>query len=186
MPGTAPLSVTTIVLHWATAASIAGMIGLGLYMSDMPRGPAKVSLIQLHKSLGVMVLALVLVRIGWRIREGWPEPAAHLSAWEARLARATHWFLLIIPIGIVASGIVRSLAYARPVEVFGLPFIPKVLDERNVPLNDIAGAVHDTLAWALVAVITVHVAAALRHHVLRRDATLRRMLGLRQASGRSA
>ncbi|MEQ1709925.1 MAG: cytochrome b [Hyphomicrobium sp.] len=171
------LSRTTIVLHWLSAFGIILMIGIGLYVGAMPRGPAKVAMIQTHKSVGVIVLVVLLARIGWRLREGWPMAATRLSDGEARLARVVHWFLLVAPIAMIASGIVRSLAYARSVDVFGVTVIPRLMTEKNEALNEAAGAVHDMLALILIAVIAAHVVGALRHHFIKRDPTLWRMLG---------
>lgn len=171
------LSTLTVALHWIAAAGILVMLGLGLYISGMARGPDKVAMIQLHKSIGVVLLPLLAVRIGWRIHEGWPPPAAPTPERETWLARGVHWFLLGAPLVLIASGIVRSIAYARPVEVFGLPFIPKLVEQRNTSLNEAVGAIHDVLAWLLLLVISLHIAAALRHHLVRRNPTLRRMLG---------
>lgn len=180
------LSRTTITLHWLVAVGIVGMLGLGLYLVEMPRGPDKVAMIQIHKSIGTLILLLLFARMAWRMRNGFPEPVGLMQPWEHTVSRFTHWFLLIAPLVLVASGIVRSLAYARPVKIFGQPFIPKVIDEKNAFLNDIAGAIHDWLAWALIVVLVLHIAGALRHHLIKKDATLVRMLGFSRNTERGA
>lgn len=140
---TTSLSKTTIALHWLVAAGIVGMLGLGLYIVEMPRGSNKVAMIQIHKSIGTLILLLLFARIAWRLRKGFPEPASSRQPWEHKVARFTHWFLLIAPLILVVSGVTRSLAYARPVKIFGQPFIPKIIEEKNALVNEIAGAIHD-------------------------------------------
>lgn len=176
------ISSTTLLLHWLVAVSIVGMIGFGLYISGLSRGPDKTAIIQVHKSFGMIVLALLAIRLGWRLRRGFPPPVAPLTGLEQKMSRIVHWALLVLPLVMVASGMVRSLAYARGIDVFGIPVVPRVLEERNVALNEIAGAIHDGTAVALMVLITLHIAGALRHHFVKRDDTLRRMLGLRHTS----
>lgn len=180
------LSIATIVLHWLTAATIIGMLAFGIVVGSTPRGPDKVALIQLHKSFGMIALPIVMVRLVWRLREGWPQPVASLARWERAAARAAHWVLLLAPIVMIASGMVRSLAYARSIDVFGMPVVPKLLAEKSERINEAAGSVHDMAALVLVVVIALHVGAALRHHLLKRDATLLRMLGRPVPAGDSA
>lgn len=180
------LSRATILFHWLTAVTIAGMLGFGFVIGATPRGPDKVALIQLHKSFGMIVLPLLIARLVWRLREGWPQAVSPLAAWERVGARAAHWALLLAPIVMIASGMVRSLAYARSIDVFGIPVVPVLLAEKNERINEAAGSVHDMAALVLVVVIALHVGAALGHHLLKRDATLLRMLGRPVSAGDSA
>lgn len=172
------LSRTTVLFHWIVAVGVIGMLAFGLYVEGMPRGPDKGAAIQIHKSFGIIVLFLVSARLIWRFSEGWPEPPPTLSQIEKRLMRAVHWVLLLGPFVMIASGITASLTYARSVKVFGIPFIPKVMDEKNEVLNEFAGNVHAFTAWCLILALVLHVAGALRHHFIRRDETLMRMLRL--------
>lgn len=172
-----PLSRTTRILHWSVAIGMLAMIGSGLYAAETPRGPEKTAIIQVHKSLGMIVLVFLLARLLWRLVERLPPPVAPMPALEQALARTVQWLLILLPLVMVASGIVRSLAYARGIDVFGLPVVPAMLQERNIELNEWAAAVHDTTALILFAVIGLHVAGALRHHFIKRDGTLARMIG---------
>ncbi len=171
------LSRTTIALHWLTALAILGMLGLGLYSSQLPRGPEKFEMIQIHKSCGMIVFFILVARLSWRLKEGWPHPVASQSIWEARLARAVQWFFLLAPFVMVASGIAKSITYARPIDVFGMPFIPQFLEEKNEALNEALGWVHVTFAILISMAIVLHTARALHHHFVKRDPTLIRMLG---------
>lgn len=170
------LSRTTIALHWIIALGVMGMLAFGLYIVGLERGPVKTANIQIHKSFGVIVFFLALSRLVWRLREGWPAASPTLSQVELRLRRAVHWLLLLGPFVMIASGITASLTYARPVKIFGFPFIPKLLDEKNTALNEIAGTVHAVTAWCLIVTLGLHLAGALRHHFIKRDDTLLRML----------
>lgn len=171
------LSGTTRTLHWLVAGGLLALLAFGFYLSQVDSGPEKTALVQVHKSFGIILASLLLLRLAWRIREGWPAPAAQMGVAEATLARCVHIVLLIAPLVMVASGVVRSLAYARPVAVFGMPFIPKMLDVKNEGLNAAAALVHDGTALVIIGALVLHVAGALRHHFLLRDPTLVRMLG---------
>ena len=171
------LSRTTIVFHWLTALAILGMLGLGLYSSQLPRGPEKFEMIQIHKSCGIIVFFILVARLFWRLKEGWPRPASPQSDWEAVLSRCVQWFFLLAPFVMVASGIAKSITYARPINVFGFPFIPQLLEEKNRALNEALGWVHVTFAVLIAVAIVLHIAGSLRCHFVKRDATLVRMLG---------
>lgn len=172
------LSQTTITLHWVVALGVLGMLAFGLYVENLPRGPDKGANIQIHKSFGIILFFLLLTRLIWRLREGWPPPGQSLTQIERHFRSAVHWVLLLAPFIMIASGITASLTYARPVKVFGMPFIPKILDEKNIALNEIAGTVHAVTAWCIIIALTLHIAGSLRHHFMKRDDTLVRMLGV--------
>lgn len=172
------LGLATRVLHWSTALSILCMLAYGFWMQGLPQGSARGTAIRVHKSVGVVVLALVLARAMWRWREGLPEPAGRHRPWERRAARAMHGALIAATLLMPISGIARSLAYPRALALFGLPLIPQPFAVRQETLYVVSAALHDGLAFVLLALIALHVAAALKHHVLDRDDTLRRMIGL--------
>lgn len=164
---------SSVVLHWLVAFGVVGMLTFGYWIATLPKGPGKTEFVQLHKSFGMIVFMIAIVRIAWRARFGFPE--AHGGTWERRAAHAAHWALLALTIAMPLSGVVRSLSYARPIAVFGLPVIPQLIAEKNEALNELAGSVHDACALALVAIILLHVLAALKHHCVDHDDTLRRM-----------
>lgn len=166
----------SICLHWAVALGIVGMIAFGMVIGAMPSGPGKTAWIQIHKSFGVLVGALALVRLVWRLGQGFPGPAGPTSRTEARAARATHIALLALTVVMPLSGMLKSVTYARPVEVFGVPVLPQLLAEKHVACNEFASWVHATCGWLLAGLVVVHVCGALKHHLRDRDPTLRRML----------
>jgi cytochrome b561 len=172
----AGFDLTGIVLHWAVAAGIVGMVAFGMAIGAMESGPDKTRLIQVHKSFGILVGALALARLLRRARDGFPEPVGSMSRIEALAARHVHVALLVLTVLMPLSGILKSVTYARPVDVFGLPFLPQLLDEKHVALNEAVSWVHATCGWLLALIIVVHACGALKHHFVNRDATLRRML----------
>lgn len=172
----ARLSRPTRLLHWGVGAGVLGMLAYGFWLQTLPGGPSKAGPVQLHKSFGMLVFAVALARLLWRLREGFP-PAADRERrpFERRAALGLHLVLIAATLAMPLSGIGRSLAYARPVSVFGWPVIPKLFDEKQEALYALCAGLHDWLALILTAAIALHVAAALKHHFLDRDDTLRRM-----------
>ena len=163
----------SVALHWLVAASVICQLALGFWLSTLPKGPEKGEWVQMHKSIGLIVFALALVRIAWRMRVGFP--VALTAGWERHAARLSHLALLGATIVMPVSGVVRSLAYARPVSVFGWPVVPQLLAEKNEGLYAVVAATHDVSAWALIALLALHATAALKHHFVDRDDTLSRM-----------
>lgn len=174
-------STKTVTLHWIIALAMIGMVVFGLVLEDMPRSDGKSALIQIHKSIGVIVLALALWRLVWRVRQGMPQSVSVLTPVQAKLAHATHGFLLLCTLLLPVSGIVYSIGSARPISIFGVPFIPQLLAAKNETLAAIGKGGHAILGKLIIAAILVHVAGALKHHLVDRDGTLRRMVGARVA-----
>lgn len=168
--------LVTIANHWLTAVLMIGMVILGLYMADLPKGPAKGDLVNIHKSVGILVLMLGVLRVVWRSGNRQPAALASLPPWQHKTARLLHYVLLALILLLPLSGWMMSSAAGRPVSFFGQFTLPSLLSE-NKSLADSLRDVHEALAWTLVAVLTVHVAAALQHHFRAHDDTLRRMLG---------
>ena len=174
---TARYGLSAMALHWLALLAVFGRFGLGLWMVELDyyspwyrRAPA------LHKSIGLLLCALMLVRLGWRLLSP-PPDALPTHGRATRLAsRATHALLSALVFATMVAGYLISTADGRAIGVFGLfevPALPVSFDGQE----DIAGAVHRWLAWALMTLAGVHALAALKHHFIDRDATLRRMLG---------
>ena len=161
-------------LHWLMAALIIGLWGVGLGMEELPKGDLRSQIIGLHKALGVVVLALVVVRLAWRATHSAPPLPATMPAWEQLGAKLGHLALYGLMIAIPAAGILMSQSAGRDVNVFG--WIVPTLVEKSDDLKEVFGEAHETLAWLLAVVLVVHVAAALRHHFMLKDDVLSRML----------
>lgn len=166
----------TIVLHWLVAVLVFTLFALGVYMVDLTYyHPWYRSAPELHKGVGVVVFLLVLVRLIWRVNHG--VPAGVGPRWQQRAARAGHWLLYALLVAVPISGYFISTADGRPLEMFGLFSIPALVSEVE-NLEDIAGLIHQLLAYALTGLALVHAGAALAHHYIAKDDTLRGMLGL--------
>lgn len=174
----ARLSRMTVLLHGLVGLAVLGMIAGGYWLQTLPGGPGKTAIVQTHKSFGLLVFVAALVRIVWRFREGFPPAAGAHRPLECHAALVLHLFLIAATVAMPLSGIGRSLAYARPVNLFGWPVIPQLFDRKNERLYDVCAGLHDWLALIIVGCLVLHVAAALKHHLVDRDESLRRMVGL--------
>jgi len=156
-----------IALHWLLAVLILGQIAFGWYLQDVPRGtPARTVYVNLHKSTGLTIGLLILFRLYWRLTHKAPPLPAWMPPWERTAARVSHAALyacmLILPIaGYVASNF--SKFGVKYFNVFLLP--PWGVDDKRV--YDIFNTTHVVTSYVFVALITVHVLAALRHLALR-------------------
>ena len=164
------------LLHWTIAILIV-LIGIvGLVMGELPRTPKYFWVYTAHKSLGLTVLALVLVRIGWRLYAGAPRPVPGTPRLQALLASATHGAIYLLILALPLSGWIYDSANAlRPFRWFGLVEVPKLVAPDEALAASAHGA-HEWLFWLLMALVAGHAGAALYHHFIQRDATLARML----------
>ena len=167
--------VVSQCLHWLILALVLWMAWLGLTMTDLPNTPRKVDTYSLHKSLGLLVLALMLLRGAWRLYAGAPDPVPGTPTWQHRIASATHGALYLLLLAIPASGWVINSASGFPLRWFGLFRVPQ-LTGRSESLEELAETWHEWMFWALVVVVLAHAAAAIWHHLFQQDATLARML----------
>ncbi len=162
-------------LHWLVAGLIGWQLWLGWTAEELPFSPRKLELFISHKSIGLVLLLLVLIRLGWRRYAGVPEPADEGSALEHRLAAIGHALLYILMVAIPLSGWWISDTSRIPFKLFGEIPMPDFL-ETDKALSELAADVHLGLIVALLVLLAVHVLAALRHHFLLGNATLKRML----------
>ncbi|MEQ8164839.1 MAG: cytochrome b [Alphaproteobacteria bacterium] len=163
------------IFHWTIFIVIAGLLVVGVLMTDMPDGPDKGELYGLHKSFGAVLLALVLLRLGWRLMNVRPDLPGHMKSWEATLAKANHLVLYVVIILMPVSGIVMSQAAGFPVSVFGLFELPTFV-EKSKELGGLAHSIHYWTGWTIVALVALHIAGALKHHLVYKDNVLRRMI----------
>lgn len=174
-------SRTTLVLHWFVAFGVIGLIGVGLYMAENDA----YTLYPLHKSVGMLMLLVILPRVVWRTINGWPQPVGTHRTWERTLARAVHWVLILGTLLMPLSGMLMSAAGGHGLSIFGWELLAANPDPAHpgkvIALNKAAAGfgheAHELLASVLIGAIVLHVAGALKHHLVDRDGTLRRMLG---------
>ena len=167
-------------LHWLIVLLVVGMAALGLSMTGLPDNAFKVRLYSLHKSIGLTILGLMLVRIAWRLYAGAPRMIASLPRWQHRIATATHAALYLLLIALPLSGWVINSSSGFPLRWFGWLRVPQ-FGSRDEALYALAKSWHEALFWALLVLALVHAFAAFWHHVFQQDATLSRMLPRRRS-----
>ncbi len=165
------------LLHWVIALLILTLIGIGFYMTGLPRNtPPRAFWFNLHKSLGLLAAALILVRILWRSSRPAPALPATMPPWQAAAARTSHRLLYLLMVLQPLTGYLASSFNKYGIKFFGLALPHWGWEDKF--WNGILAATHRTLAIVFVALIAVHVAAALKHWLVDRDTVLRRMLPL--------
>lgn len=167
---------TAVALHWLIAALIIATFFLGLTMVDMPGiTPTKLKYFNWHKWMGVTALALVAVRLLWRLTHPAPALPAAMPKWERIAAELGHLGLYALMFAVPLSGYFYSLAAGFKVVYLGLYPLP-VLMEPNPALKPILKTLHYVLNMGLAALVSVHVLAVIKHHFFDRNDILKRML----------
>ena len=164
-------STGAIVLHWLLALAMAFQLALGFAMPH--HGPQSFTPMQLHKSVGITILLLTLIRLAWRVVRRPPEPLE--GGLAAVLAKVVHWaFYVVLLLGPLTGWMIVSTARLKvPTVVFGVvpwPHLP-----LPAALSEPMEGIHEALAWIAVALFLLHVAGALRHQFLLRDPVIGRM-----------
>jgi cytochrome b561 len=172
-PAVERYSTPMIALHWLIAAAIIAMLAIGLYMVGLPKGLAfKATLINFHKSLGMTVFLLVLIRIAVRLASTRP-PLPPMRAWQRAAASATQVLLYVAMILMPLAGYLGSSFNSYGTRFWGV-LLPKWgWDDK--PLRTLFFKIHEVNAWILIALIALHVAGALKHQLIDRDNLLARM-----------
>ena len=187
---------TAKVLHWLIAIGIFGMFALGWFMSELPKEAPKqmaydlfnlgvytwnlteeisprTFYFNLHKSIGVTIFALILIRILWRITHRPPALLASYKAWESKLASGAHHLLYLLMVALPLSGIIMAIYSKYGIKWFGLELI-KGLDNKD--MRELFYEVHEIIGLIILLVIVVHIIGALKHKFIDKDDTLNRML----------
>ena len=165
---------TAIALHWFAALLIVCNLALGVSMVDLELSPLKLRLFSYHKWIGITVFLVASLRLAWRQIHP-PPPPVPMPEWQRRAAAATHAALYVLMFAIPLSGWIYSSSTGVSVVYLGLVPLPDLVP-KDKALAAVLKAVHVTLNLGLVAIIGVHVGAALRHHFADRDDVLPRML----------
>ncbi|MBW4933924.1 cytochrome b [Marinobacter sp. F4206] len=169
--------LVAISIHWLVAVAVIGLFALGYWMVDLSyyddwykQGP------DIHRSVGILLFALMLIRVVWRLFDSGPGPLPDHTRWEVASAHAAHALLYILLFVAMISGYLISTADGSAISVFGWFDVPSLTGQVK-GLEDTAGVVHYWSTWAIVVLAALHAVAALKHHLIDRDRTLRRMLG---------
>lgn len=195
MTATTRYTRVAIILHWLIALAIFFMIGLGWYMTELPKdGPKQIAFdlfdlgmyswqmsepgsprmfyFNLHKSVGLTLFALILFRLYWRVTHTPPAMLSSYKAWERKLATGTHHFLYLLMVAIPLTGLLMSLNSKFGINWFGMHVFDGV-DNKDV--RDTFEDLHELGANLIIALIVVHIVGALKHHFLDKDTTLSKM-----------
>lgn len=186
---------TAIVLHGLIALGIFAMFALGWYMSELPKeAPKQIAFdlfdlgiytwqlaeeasprtfyFNLHKSIGVTLLALIAFRVFWRITHRPPAMLASYKAWERKLATGTHHFLYLLMVAVPVSGLIMATYSKYGVKWFGIDFIAG-LDNKD--MRELFKEVHEVVGAISLALIILHIVGALKHKFIDKDETMKRM-----------
>lgn len=168
-----------IALHWILVVGILFQIALGLYLEEVPRNtPARTVWVNFHKSVGLTLAALILVRVCWRLTHRPPPLPESMPRWERVAARANHALLYVCMVGMPLTGYTASNFSRFGVKYFNLVELrPWGVDDRGI--YELFNTTHKTLAVIFIALIALHVLAALKHGLIDRDRILRRMWPVR-------
>ena len=162
-----------IVLHWVLALALIMSFSVGLYMADLPLTPQRVKLFNWHKWAGITILALSLLRLLWRLTHR-PPVDLPMPPWQRRAARWTHGAVYLLFFAVPLAGWAYSSAAGFPIVWFGVLPLPDFVAPDKA-LAEWLKTLHGALAWALAALVVLHVGAALKHHFIDRDKLLSRM-----------
>ena len=173
-------TTTAIALHWVLALALLVSFSVGLYMADLPFSPTRLKLFNWHKWAGVTILALSIARLLWR-RAHRPPADLPAPAWQLRAAHLTHGALYLLFFAVPLVGWAYSSAAGFPIVWFGVLPLPDFVGADKA-LAEAIKPWHGALAWALAALVALHLAAALKHHFIDRDGLLQRMLPARTRS----
>ena len=185
-----------IILHWLIAFGILGMFAFGWYMTGLPReSPEQMSYdlfdwgiytweltkessprafyFNLHKSIGITLLGLIVIRILWRITHNPPALLTSYKAWERKLSTSAHHLLYLLMVLVPLSGLIMSVAGKYGVKWFGLDFIAGI---ENKPIREIFHETHEIAGLIFLAIIVLHILGALKHKFIDKDETMQRIL----------
>lgn len=186
---------TAVILHWLIAIGIFAMFALGWYMSELPKdAPKQIAYdlfdwgiytwqlaeeasprtfyFNLHKSIGVTLLGLIIIRVLWRITHRPPALLSSYKAWERKLATGTHHVLYLLMIAMPVSGLIMAVSSKYGVKWFGIDFIGGL---DNTPLREAFKEVHETIGAIILLVLILHILGALKHKLIDKDGTMERM-----------
>lgn len=175
MANTSGYSSTAKSLHWLIVALLIVQFTVAWTMPDIGRNTPVTTLISLHFTMGVVILAVAIVRLAWRVMHGEPEPPDGVPPWQTTSARIVHWLLYLLLFALPVLGWINASWRGMPIVMFGVE-LPQLVATR-APGWRWTGDVHALLSnYVLLTLVGLHVLAALYHYFIRRDGVLQRML----------
>ena len=165
---------TAIAFHWLLAVLIVASFSFGLFMVELPFSPARIKQYNWHKWAGITILMLSAARLLWRLSHRPPALNVSIPVWQKKVSHATHLLLYALFFAAPLAGWAYSSAAGFPVVYFGLISLPDLVS----PNPELAAALkltHQTLVYSLAALVSLHVLAALKHHIIDRDGLINRI-----------
>ena len=174
MPSSDRYTRTAIVLHWLIAALVVAEFAWGWWMQQIPKQPPgfRADAFNVHKSVGLTLLALMIVRLAWRLAHR-PPPLPPMPAWNARLAHANHALMYGALFALTIGGYLGSAWSGYPVKFFGLTL--PAWSGAHPLLKDYASDVHLGVSWLLAIAFALHVVGTVKHAIVDRNGMLARM-----------
>lgn len=174
---TAAYGLVSIILHWLVAVAVFGLFAVGFWMVDLSYYSQWYHTAPYwHKSVGILLAIVMVLRLMWRLISPPPKPLATIKRWEQSSSVVVHFAMYLLILLLVLSGYLISAEDGRPIPVFNWFSVPSV-GEMFSDQADIAGILHEYLAYSVMALALLHALAALKHHFIDKDHTLKRMFG---------
>jgi len=168
-------TATAKALHWTVVVLLIAQFTFAWTMPHIGRDTPVTTLISLHFTFGIIILAVAIVRLAWRLTHGEPAPLDGIPPWQTATAAIVHWLLYLLLFVVPILGLINASWRGMPVVLFGLE-LPALVAKR-APGWGWTGDVHGLLAnYLMLALVGLHVAAGLYHYFVRRDGVLQRML----------
>ena len=166
---------TSKLLHWLVAACVLITAPVAIAMTNIDKGPTQDALYNFHKSLGVLILMLMILRLINRLAAGALAAEAEIAPWQKTVSSIVHTSLYVLLLAMPVVGYMANSAYGASTPFFGLFELPRIIG-KNEALATPLFALHSWAGWLVILLVLTHVSAALYHHFIRRDAVLKRML----------
>jgi len=164
------------IFHWLSALLVLFLTAHGWWMTHMVARAGRMTQYQLHAEIGYYLLFLLALRMLWRAANPVPDMPAELPRWERTTAHAAHWVLYALMLGVSISGWMLAGTFSQPIgeTLFGVIDVPQLVEGRA--WHRVLEETHEVLSYVLLALVIVHIASALRHHWIRKNDVLRRMM----------
>ncbi|KLV10656.1 MULTISPECIES: cytochrome b [Photobacterium] len=167
----------TVIIHWLTAIVVIGLFAVGFWMVDLNYYSKWYQTAPFwHKSVGICLAIVTVFRLLWKLLA--KSPVIEGARWEIVSAKIAHFLLYLMMFGIFMSGYLISTEDGRAIDVFNWFSVP-AMGELFPDQSDIAGEIHEYLAYGLIGLAVIHALAALKHHFINKDNTLKKMLGVK-------
>jgi len=167
--------VISQLFHWVMAIIVIMMLSFSFFLGDLPDS-YKGTAYMLHKSTGLLILFLLVLRIGWKLMNKTPEPPKTMVKWQANLAQGAHSSLYLLLLLMPLTGLFMSLASNRLPTFYGLFTVSIPGFPQSKTLGSIMNTSHKAFAWVLITLIAMHLVGVIYHTAIKKDGVLRRML----------